>query len=365
MATDKIRIGITHGDINSISYEVIMNTLMDTRLIEDCIPVFYGSAKVAAYHRKALNMANLTFNTVRAADEARVNKINIVNYPNEDVRVELGKSTQMAGEASLWALETAMKDLKAGHLDAIITGPINKQNIQSEKFQFKGHTEYFQSQFGTRDVLMFMVSDVMRVGVVTGHVPLQKVPSLITEENILSKLKLMNLSLLEDFGIRKPKIAVLGLNPHAGDNGILGVEENSIITPALEKARAQGIMAIGPFAADGFFGSGSFTKFDAVLAMYHDQGLIPFKGISSEEGVNFTAGLPIVRTSPAHGTAYELAGKGTASSDSFRKAFYMAIDIFKNRKLYKEISKDPLRHYGSQSGKDEGIDITKMDDENV
>jgi 4-hydroxythreonine-4-phosphate dehydrogenase len=365
MTPDKIRIGITHGDINSISYEVILNTLMDSRIAENCLVVFYGSAKVAAYHRKALNMGNITFNIVRSADEGRINKLNLVNYPNEDVRVELGKSTQVAGEASLWALEMAVKDLKAGKLDALVTGPINKQNVQSDKFKFKGHTEYFQSQFESKDVLMFMVSDVMRIGVATGHVPLDKVSSDINEEVLLSKLNLMNHSLLQDFGIPKAKIAVLGLNPHAGDNGILGHEENEVIIPALEKARNKGIMAIGPFPADGFFGSGAYTKYDAVLAMYHDQGLIPFKGISNDDGVNYTAGLPIVRTSPAHGTAYELAGKGIASPDSFRKAFYLAIDIIKKKRQYKEISKDPLKHYDLPSGKDEQIDITKMDDENI
>ena len=362
MNTDKIRIGITHGDINSISYEVIMNTLLDSRIVENCIPVLYGSSKVAAYHRKALNLGNVTFNTVRSADDARTNKINLVNYPDENVRVELGKSTPIAGEAALWALDMAVKDLKAGKLDAIVTGPINKQNIQSDKFQFKGHTEYFQSQFNAKDVLMFMVNEVMRVGVVTGHVPLNKVASLITEENIISKLKLMNHSLLQDFGKRKPKIAVLGLNPHAGDNGVLGDEDVKIIAPAIQKARDLGIMALGPFPADGFFGAGSYKKFDAILAMYHDQGLIPFKGISSEEGVNYTAGLNIVRTSPAHGTAYEHAGKGTASSDSFRLAFYMALDIVKNRKEFKELSKDPLRHYELSTGQaDQTINLDDDD----
>ena len=363
MATDKIRIGITHGDINSISYEIILNTLLDGRILEDCIPVFYGSAKVAAYYRKALNMGNITFNTVRGADEARINKINLVNFPNEEVRVELGKSTTHAGEAAFWALDMAVKDLKAGKLDAIVTAPINKQNIQSDQFRFNGHTEFFQSQFGSKEVLMFMVNNLMRVGVVTGHVPLQKVSSLITEELILSKLKLMNQSLLSDFCIRKPKIAVLGLNPHAGDEGLLGEEEKNIIAPAIEKARNLGIMAIGPFPADGFFGSGAFSKYDAILAMYHDQGLIPFKGITNQEGVNYTAGLPIVRTSPAHGTAYELAGKGTASDESFRAAFYLANDIFKNRKQYKELTANPLRHYDKPtSTRDESIDITRMDD---
>lgn len=363
MTSEKIKIGITHGDINSISYEVILNTLLDARLAENCTIVFYGSAKVAAYYRKALNMGNITFNLVRSAEEARSNKLNLVNYPGEEIRVELGKSTPMAGEAAFWALEAAVKDLKAGKLDAVVTGPINKQNIQSDKFRFNGHTEFFQSQFNVPDVLMFMINDILRIGVVTGHIPLQQVPQRITVEAILSKLELMHQSLLQDFGIMKGKIAVLGLNPHAGDNGLLGEEEKNIIAPAIEKAREKGIMAVGPFPADGFFGAGSYKQFDAVLAMYHDQGLIPFKGIFAGDGVNYTAGLPIVRTSPAHGTAYELAGKGVASCDSFRKALYLAEDIVKQRRLYKEMTKNPLKHYDLSSAKDEQIDITKMDDE--
>jgi len=345
MSTNRIKVGITHGDINSISYEVILNTLLDNRILEDCIPIVYGSAKVAAYHRKALKINNLMLNIVNSATEANGRKNYIINCVDENIRVELGKSTPMAGEASFLALEAAVADLKAKKIDVLVTGPINKNNIQSDKFSFKGHTEYLQAQFGANDVLMFMVSDKLRVGVLTGHVPIKEVPELITENAILSKLKLMNQSLIQDFGIRKPKIAILGLNPHSGDEGLLGTEENEVIIPTLQKAREMNMMALGPYSADGFFGSNSYLGFDAILAMYHDQGLIPFKSLVYGEGVNFTAGLPCVRTSPAHGTAYELAGKAEASSESFRNALYLACDIFKTRQQYKELSSNPLKRH--------------------
>ncbi|MDP4210612.1 MAG: 4-hydroxythreonine-4-phosphate dehydrogenase PdxA [Bacteroidota bacterium] len=343
MKDHKIRIGITQGDINGISYEVIMKTLLDPRIYETCTPIVYGSPKVVAYHRKALNLGNFNLYSVRSAEEAVPKRANLVNVLDDNVRVELGKSTPQAGEASLLSLKAAVKDLKEGKIDAIVTGPINKHNIQSEEFHFPGHTEYLRDEFGG-EALMILVSEVVKVAVVTGHVPLSKVASLITEEAILSKLKTLNKSMLTDFAVRKPRIAVLSLNPHAGDEGVIGNEETDIIIPAIEKAKQQGIMAFGPYAADGFFGSDSFKKFDAVLAMYHDQGLAPFKAMVFEDGVNFTAGLPIVRTSPAHGTAYELVGKDQASESSFRQALYMACDIYKNREEYKELTKNPMKN---------------------
>jgi len=344
MKHERIRVGITHGDINSISYEVIINTLLDSRMFDNYTIVLYGSAKVAAYHRKVLNINSFNFNQIKHPDEALVKRPNLISINDENLRVELGKSTQMAGEAALEALDLAVAHLKEGAIDVLITGPINKENIQSDKFRFNGHTEYLQEQFGARDSLMFMVSDFIRIGVVTGHVALNQVSSLLNEDTILRKLKLMNQSLIQDFNIRKPRIAVLGLNPHSGDNGLIGNEEVEVIIPTLEKARNMGILALGPYAADGFFGSNSYTKFDAVLAMYHDQGLIPFKTLAGEEGVNYTAGLTIVRTSPAHGTAFDLAGKSEASSDSFRKALFMACDIFTNRKEYDELRSNQLKN---------------------
>ncbi|MFN3555317.1 MAG: 4-hydroxythreonine-4-phosphate dehydrogenase PdxA [Bacteroidales bacterium] len=338
-----LRIGITHGDVNSVSYEVILKSLQDSRIFEYFTPVLYGSSKVASYHRKALNLAEVAFNIIRSADQALDEKINLVNVITQEIKVDLGQSTDVAGKAAYMALEAATLDLAEGRIDALVTGPINKQNIQSKDFNFPGHTEYFARKFETRDFLMLMVNNSMRIGVVTGHVALREVPTLITEELILQKIRIIHNSLVRDFGIRRPRIAVMGLNPHAGDKGILGIEEETIIIPAIQKAFDQGIMAFGPFPADGFFGSSSFNQFDGILAMYHDQGLIPFKSMAFQSGVNFTAGLPVVRTSPAHGTAYELAGKGTASSESFREALYLAIDVVKNRKQFDEITANPLK----------------------
>lgn len=339
----QVKIGITHGDINGISYEIIINTLSDNRIMEFCTPVIYGSAKVGAYHRKALNIKNFNFNNIKNPDDAHPKRANLINCVDDNVRVELGKSTGIAGSASYQSLQRAMEDLQANKFDALVTAPIDKHSIQSNDFEFPGHTEFLQSKFGADEVLMLMVNEVMKIGVVTGHVPLSKVPSLITEEAILSKLRVLNKSLLEDFAVRKPRIAVLGLNPHSSDNGLIGNEEKDVIVPAINKAREMEILAFGPFPTDGFFGSENYTKFDAILAMYHDQGLTPFKALSYDGGVNFTAGLPVVRTSPAHGTAFELAGKGQASDSSFKKAIYLAIDIFRNREQYKEINSDPLK----------------------
>lgn len=339
----RIKVGITHGDINGISYEIILNTLADPRILEMCIPVVYGSAKAAAYYKKTLNLNNVNLNSVRNIEEIHNKKANLINCVDDNVKVELGKSTQLAGEAAFESLEFAVNDLKAGKIDALVTAPINKFNIQSDKFSFKGHTDYLQNRFGASEVVMFMISDFLRVGLVCEHVAIKHVPSLVTQERILGKLKAMNTSLIEDFNITLPRIAVLGLNPHAGDNGLLGDEEEKVISPAIKAARDLNIMAMGPFSADGFFGSGNFSKFDAVLAMYHDQGLAPFKALVAGEGVNFTAGLPIIRTSPAHGTAYELAGKGEASFSSFRKALYMACDIYKSRAAYRELVANQLK----------------------
>lgn len=345
MKNNRIVVGITHGDINSISYEVIIKALMDTRILDSFVPVVYGSPKVAAYHRKALNIENFNFNTIKSVEEAGAKRISIINCIDENIRVELGKSSEAAGEASLMALDVACQDLADGKIDVLVTGPFNKHNMQSGKFSFPGHTEFLESRFGSKGALMFMVNDFFRIGVVTGHVSLLKVSEYITRDSVLNKIRIMNASLIEDFNIRKPRIAVFGLNPHAGDNGLLGDEEQTQITPAIEAAHEEGILAFGPFPADGFFGSGNFSKFDGILAMYHDQGLIPFKAMSPDGGVNYTAGLPIVRTSPAHGTAYDIAGKGEASADSFRKAIYLACDIYKNRNQHRELVSNPLKSY--------------------
>ncbi len=339
---DKLKIGITQGDINGIGYEVIMKTLLDSRLSEMCTPILYGSPKLAAYHRKAIEMESFNFNLIKSADQCLHKRPNIINCCDENIRIELGKSTTSSGEAALASLEMATQDLIENKIDVIVTAPINKHNIQSETFKFPGHTEYFAQKFETPDVLMFMVSSSLKIAVVVGHVAVSKISEQITKTNILNKIKILNQSLIRDFGIRKPKIAVLGLNPHAGDNGLIGCEEESEIIPALKQARDEKIVATGPYPADGFFGSGSYRNFDAVLAMYHDQGLSVFKALNFEGGVNFTAGLPVIRTSPAHGTAYEIAGKGIASPDSFREAIYLAIDIYNNRMLFDDINKNRL-----------------------
>lgn len=344
--------GISHGDINGIGYEVIIKALSDPMINETCTTVVYGSPKVAAYHRKALNINNFSFNNIRNAEEAHSRKANMINCLDDNIRVELGKSTPQGGEAAFISLEKAVDDLIRGKIDVLVTAPIDKSNIQSKDFQFKGHTDYLKAKAGVSDVLMFMISESMRIGIATDHVPLKKVPELINTATIVGKLRLMNSSLITDFGIRKPVIAVMGLNPHAGDNGLLGQEEIEIIAPAIEQVMKEGILAYGPFPADGFFGAGSFKKFDGILAMYHDQGLAPFKAMSFDTGVNFTAGLPFVRTSPVHGTAFSIAGRGEASENSFRQALYLACDIFRKRKLHEEISKNPLKHQDIETHSD-------------
>ena len=339
----RIRLGVTHGDINGIGYEIIIKTFTDSRFLEMCTPIFYGSSKVVSYHRKALNINDFSFNQIKNAEQVNHKRPNIININNDEIKIDLGKSTEIAGELSVLSLDMATNDLKKGLIDVLVTAPINKKNIQSDKFKFPGHTEYLANKFNAKDYLMIMVSDSIRIGVVTGHVPIKDVSSLITPELILSKLRVMNKSLIRDFAIQKPRIAVLGLNPHAGDTGVIGNEEINIIEPAIKRAMDENILAFGPFPADGFFGSKDITKFDGILAMYHDQGLVPFKLMSFKEGVNFTAGLPFVRTSPAHGTAYDIAGKDMASCDSFRHAIYLACDIYKNRIMHDEATANPLK----------------------
>jgi 4-hydroxythreonine-4-phosphate dehydrogenase len=344
----RVRIGITHGDVNGVSYEIIIKTLQDQRLIEQYTTVVYGSSKVASYHRKVLNINDFNFNLVKKAELAHPRRPNIINVHDEEIRIDLGKSTSIGGELALISLEAACEDLQKNQIDVVVTAPINKRNIQSPDFAFPGHTEYFARKFGAENFLMLMVTNSIRIGVVTGHLPLYKVKEALTEDLILSKIEVMNQSLKRDFAVIKPRIAVLALNPHAGDDGLLGEEEKTTIAPAIAKAFNKDILAFGPYPADGFFGSANFHHFDGILAMYHDQGMIPFKLMSFEEGVNFTAGLSIVRTSPAHGTAYDLAGKNEASPEAFRNALYMAADIFQNRLQYDELLANQLKPSGMQ-----------------
>ena len=361
MEDKMIRVGITHGDINGIGYEVILKTFSDQRMTELCVPIIYGSSKVAAYHRKALDLPAVNINVVSRAEEAGLNRVNIINCVEDDIKVELTQSTPVAGRAAYKALEAAVADLKSGAIDVLVTAPINKHNIQNAQFHFPGHTEYLEQTLGDgQKALMILMTDTLRVALVTGHIPVSQVPSQITVENIVTKLQVFNQSLKQDFTIIKPRIAVLALNPHAGDNGVIGNEEVEIIKPAMEEAERLGVMSFGPFPTDGFFGSKMYEDFDGVLAMYHDQGLAPFKALAMEEGVNYTAGLPFVRTSPAHGTAYNIAGQNLASESSFRQAVYTALDVYRSRQSYREATAHPLRKQYFDKGSDNvKLDLTK------
>lgn len=362
-SSPRLRVGITHGDFNGVGYEVILKMLDDPRILELCTPVVYGSAKIAAYYRKGLELAfNIPFNQIQQASQARRDAVNIVNVIGQEAHIAPGESTPEAGEAAFIALERAVADLKEGTIDVLLTAPINKANIQSDTFRFAGHTEYLASACGDgAEPLMILFNDRIRVALVTTHLPLAKIAEAITEDAIVAKLQLFNQSLTADFAIVKPRIAVLSLNPHAGDGGLLGAEEKEIIAPAIERARNQlKIHAFGPYPADGFFGNGLYTKFDGVLAMYHDQGLAPFKTLAMESGVNFTAGLPYVRTSPDHGTGYDIAGKGVASEASMRAALYAAIDIFRSRRTHEEMTASPLPKLYHERGRDNVVlDLTK------
>lgn len=343
MENRKIRVGITHGDINGVGYEVILKTFSDPAMLELCTPVIYGSPKVAAYHRKAMEIPT-NFSIVNTAEDAQDGRVNVVNCIEEELKVELSKPTPEAGKAALTALERALADYRAGLFDVLVTAPINKHIIQSDTFHFPGHTEYIEERVGDgQKALMILLKGDFRVALVTGHVPVRDIAGMLTKELIMEKMEIFHQSLKKDFGIDNPRIAVFSLNPHAGDHGLLGTEEEEIIIPAMKEMIAKGVQCFGPYPADGFMGSGNYTHFDGILAMYHDQGLAPFKALAMDEGVNFTAGLPIVRTSPAHGTAYDIAGKGVASEDSFRQAVYVAMDVFRNRAWEKEISARPLR----------------------
>jgi len=337
----KIKLGISVGDINGIGMEVIIKTFQDSRMLDICIPIVYGSSKVSSFHRKVLQINDFSFNIIKSAKEANLKKPNIIDCWNEDVEITLGQSNEVGGKYALASLEAATEDLKNGDIDALVTAPINKENIQSETFKFPGHTEYLTDKFEGNS-LMLMVNDNLKIGVSTNHIPLSKVANILTADAIFGKLKILNKALIQDFCITSPRIAVLGLNPHAGDNGLIGKEEEDIIIPAIDNAKSIGINTFGPYPADGFFGSGNYQKFDAILAMYHDQGLIPFKALSFGEGTNFTAGLNIIRTSPDHGVAYEIAGQNKAEESSFRQAVYAACDIYKNRAFAAEINENPL-----------------------
>lgn len=338
MNNRKLTVGITQGDGNGIGYEVIIKAFSDERILEMCTPVIYGSSKIFGFYRKQIhNIEQINTNVVNSARDAHQKRVNIVNCLPDNVYVEPGQPTADSAKAAMVSLEKAVEEIKNGYIDVLITAPINKKSMDNAGFGFPGHTEYLEKVFGADEVAMIMISDSLKVGVATGHIPLKDVPSKLSIDLILKKLRIMNLSLKRDFGIVAPKIAVLGLNPHCGDGGLLGDEEQSIILPAVDMAKKEGILAFGPYSADGYFGLSNYRRFDATLAMYHDQGLAPFKAIAFESGVNFTAGLPVVRTSPDHGTAFEMAGRDLANPLSMMSAIYAAIDIYHHREAYDKL----------------------------
>ena len=338
----KVRVAITQGDTNGVGYEVILKVFEAPEMLELCTPIIYGSPKIAAYHRKALNVET-NFTIINKAEEAHDGRLNLLNCFDNEVKVEFGQPSQEAGDAALKALDRAMTDYRSGLFDVLVTAPINKATIQSPGFKFPGHTEYIETSVGDgKKALMILMNDRLRVALVTTHLPIKDVAKAITKDAIIEKATIFHQSLKRDFRISSPRIAVLALNPHAGDNGLLGAEEKDVIAPAIEALATSGIQAFGPYPADGFFGSGNYYHFDGVLAMYHDQGLAPFKTIALDSGVNYTAGLPIVRTSPDHGTAYDIAGQGKADENSMRQAIYTAIDVWRNRQQYDEPFQNPL-----------------------
>ena len=342
MEERKIRVAITQGDTNGVGYEVILKVFSDPNILELCTPIIYGSPKIASYHRKALNL-EVPYTIINHAEEARDGRVNLLACFDDEIKIEMGQPSQEAGAAALKALDRAMTDYRSELYDVLVTAPINKATIQSPGFHFPGHTEYIETSVGEGEkALMILMNETLRVALVTTHLPIKDIAKAITKEGIIEKATIFHKALKRDFRISSPRIAVLSLNPHAGDNGLLGSEEKDIILPAIEELADKGIQAFGPFAADGFFGSGAYDHFDGVLAMYHDQGLAPFKTIALESGVNYTAGLPIVRTSPDHGTAYDIAGKGVADENSMRQAIFTAIDVFRNRQFYDEPLQNPL-----------------------
>lgn len=337
----KIKIGISIGDINGIGIEIALKTFLDKRMLDFCTPVLFGSAKSVNFYKNRLNLNTQTHN-ITSLKQISEGKLNVFNAWKEEVKIEPGEINETGGKCALLSLQSSVDAVKRGEVDVLLTAPINKENIQSEEFKFPGHTEYLEQQF-SGESLMILMTDKLRVGLITGHIPISEVSNAISKELIEKKVNLMYDSLVRDFQIRKPKIAVLGINPHCGDNGVIGNEDEELVKPTIKEIQERGMLVYGPYAADGFFGSKKYEQFDAILAMYHDQGLAPFKSLSFGKGVNFTAGLDKVRTSPDHGTAYEIAGKGAANEASFKQALFSAIQIFKNRTDYQQLTKNSLK----------------------
>jgi len=325
------KIGITQGDINGIGYEVIIKVLSDFRMMESFIPIIYGQSRVFSYYKKNLGMEDMNYTVIRDAAQAQPRRINIINHTDEELKIEPGMSTPVAGKASVAALKMAVENLRSGAIDALVNAPVNKANIQSDNFNFHGQTEYLSSFYPAGDGLAMMVCGNLRIALTTNHVALKDVPTVLTKDVLIRKLGILNKTLIKDFNIIAPRIAVLSLNPHSGDSGLIGKEEAEIIKPSMDVAKSHGVLAFGPFSAYGFFGTGAWRKYDAVLAMYHDQGSVPFKVLAYDGGVSFTAGLPVVRTAPTHGTGYDIANRNMADPDSFRHAIFLALDVLRNR----------------------------------
>ena len=358
----RLKVGITIGDTNGIGVEVVMKAIGVPEMMDLCIPVIYGSTKVVSYHRNACNLPGFQINHTKSAQNLKDNMPNLVECFDQDIKIELGQPSKQAGLASFLSLEAAVRDLKSGLIDVLVTAPISKDNIQSEQFQFTGHTEYLESAAGDGNkALMILCASNLRIALATTHLPLSQVPTALSIEGIREKLRMLDSSLKRDFEISCPRIAVLSLNPHCGENGMLGNEERDIIIPAIQQTVDEDkVQCFGPYAADGFFGARHYRRFDGVLAMYHDQGLAPFKTIAMNEGVNFTAGLSIVRTSPDHGTGYDIAGQGLADESSMRHAIYMAIDVCRHRLHYDEAHQNPLPKLFQDRGRDNvKLDLTK------
>jgi 4-hydroxythreonine-4-phosphate dehydrogenase len=341
----KLKVGISVGDLNGVGMEIIFKTFRNRAMNDMCTPIVFGNAKAAGFYRKATKSNEFSFNIVNSVSEISVDKANLVAISNEEISLTPGTASKQTGAFAAQSLKAATEALSKGEVDVLVTAPIDKNTIQSADFNFPGHTEYLTNFAGEKESLMFMVSENIRVATLSNHVALKDVVHDISQDKIKAKLDILIKSLQDDFGVVKPKVAVLGLNPHAGDNGQIGEEEKEIIIPALKAYNQNDAIVMGPYSADGFFGNGSYKQFDAVLSMYHDQGLVPFKILSFGSGVNFTAGLPVVRTSPDHGVAYDIAGKNTVDENSFRQAIYMAIDVFKMRKKLKEWRENPLEHH--------------------
>jgi 4-hydroxythreonine-4-phosphate dehydrogenase len=338
---ENIIVGISIGDLNGIGSEVVLKTFEDSRMLELCTPVVFANVKTLSFVKKTFESTSMLHGIDRL-DQIVIGKINVLNVWNEIVNINFGVNDEKVGEYAIKSFVTATKALKDGFIDVLVTAPINKYNIQSETFKFPGHTDYLDQEL-EGNALMMMVQDNLRVGLLTDHIPLNQVASHLTEELIVKKIETIKQSLIQDFSISKPKIAVLGLNPHCGDGGVIGSEDDAILKPALKKIFEKGTLVFGPFAADGFFGSNQYEKYDAIVATYHDQGLIPFKTLSFGKGVNYSAGLNKIRTSPDHGTAYDIAGKGIADYNSFKEAVYLAIDVYNSRNQHAEISQKPLK----------------------